>query len=305
MSTDRRKFLSQTTTAVGVIAASAALNQRLVAADDAAAEAEEKTGQRVNHSVCKWCYSGISLEDLCVAGKEFGLQSVELLQPADLATVQKHGLTCAITNGANVVAADGKKVGGIERGWNRPQYHDVLVPAFEKQISEAHNAGGKNVICFSGNREAMDDEDGMKNCADGIRRLMPHCEKLGMTLSMELLNSKVDHADYMCDHTQWGVGLCELVGSDHFKLLYDIYHMQIMEGDVIATIKKHHQHISHFHTGGVPGRHEIDETQELYYPAIVRAILETGYSGFIGQEFVPAREDKIGSLKQGVEICDV
>ena len=151
----------------------------------------------------------------------------------------------------------------------------------------------------------MDDEVGMQNCAAGIKRLMPLCEELGITLCMELLNSKRDHKDYMCDRTPWGVELCQQVGSDHFKLLYDIYHMQIMEGDVIATIREYHPFIGHYHTGGVPGRGEIDETQELNYPAIVRAIMETGYDGFIGQEFIPRRPDKIASLKQGVTICDV
>lgn len=302
---DRRRFLKQTSAAAAVVTVAASLENRLGAADLAAWDAAQETGQRVNHSVCKWCYKGISLEDLCAAGKKFGLQSVELLQPSDMEVLKKHGMTCAIATAAKAKAADGKNVGGIPNGWNRKPYHDVLVDAFEKQIKDAHKVGIKNVICFSGNRGGMDDEEGMKNCAEGLKRMMPLCEKLGMTLTMELLNSKVNHKDYMCDHTEWGVGLCEMIGSDNFKLLYDIYHMQIMEGDVIATIKKHHKHISHYHTGGVPGRGEIDETQELYYPAIIKAILETGYSGFIGQEFIPKREDKIASLKQGVTICDV
>ena len=151
----------------------------------------------------------------------------------------------------------------------------------------------------------MDDEQGIKNCSIGLKRLLPLAEKLGVTLSMELLNSKVNHKDYQCDHTKWGVALCEEIGSDNFKLLYDIYHMQIMDGDVIATIREYHPYISHYHTGGVPGRHEIDDTQELYYPAIMKAIVDTGYKGWVAQEFIPAREDKIASLKQGVEICDV
>jgi len=301
----RRGFLKKTSATMAVAAMAASMETRLAAEATASASAEQETGSKVNHSVCKWCYNGISLEDLCVAGKEFGLQSIELLQPSDFEVLKKHDMTCAIVTAATAKAADGKKVGGIPLGWNRPQYHDVLVEAFEKQIKDTNNVGGKNVICFSGNRDGMDDEEGMKNCAEGIKRLMPVCEKLGITLTMELLNSKVNHADYMCDHTEWGVGLCELVGSDNFKLLYDIYHMQIMEGDVISTIQKHHKHISHYHTGGVPGRNEIDETQELNYPAIIKAILETGYTGFIGQEFIPKRDDKIGSLKQGVEICSV
>jgi hydroxypyruvate isomerase len=302
---NRRRFLKTCSATAAVAAVGASLENRLVAADLAAQDAEKETGKRVNHSVCKWCYKGISLDDLCKAGKQFGLQSVELLQPSDMEVLKKYDMTCAIATSATAKAADGKKVGGIPNSWNRKQYHDVLVEAFEKQLNDAHNVGIKNVICFSGNRGGMDDEEGMKNCAEGLKRLMPLCEKLGLTLTMELLNSKVNHADYMCDHTEWGVGLCELVGSDNFKLLYDIYHMQIMEGDVIATINKHNKYISHYHTGGVPGRAEIDDTQELNYPAIIKAILATGYTGFIGQEFIPKRDDKIASLKQGVTICDV
>lgn len=280
----------------------ASLGTRLEAGN---APLDPATGKKINHSVCKWCYGSIPLEDLCVAGKEFGLQSVEIIGPSDIPVVQKHGMTCAMVSNAVVQAADGNHVGGIDRGWNETQYHDVLVEAYEARVKDAHNLGVKNVICFSGNRRGMDDEQGMKNCAEGMERLMPLCEELGVTLSMELLNSKRDHRDYMCDQTKWGVELCKLVGSDNFKLLYDIYHMQIMEGDVIATIRENHSWISHYHTGGVPGRNEIDESQELHYPAIVRAIIETGYQGFIGQEFIPRRSDKIASLRQGVEICDV
>ena len=301
LSYSRRKFLSRTgqTATAGTIAAIAtSLGQRLEAEENA-------TAGRVNHSVCKWCYRGISLEDLCVAGKEFGLQSVELLQPNEIGIVKKHGMTCAMMSNPTATTADGKRVGGIGSAWNRLEHHDALVEAYEKHIPASVNLGVKNVICFSGNRAGMDDEQGLKNCAVGLKKIMPLAEKHGVTISMELLNSKVNHKDYMCDHTEWGVALCQEIGSENFKLLYDIYHMQIMEGDVIATIKKHHQHISHYHTGGVPGRNEIDETQELYYPAIANAIVETGYKGFVGQEFIPKRDDKIASLRQGVEICTV
>lgn len=301
----RRRFLTKTSSAVAGTALIARMENRFATANSLTQEAETETKKSVNHSVCKWCYGGVSLEDLCVAGKDFGLQSVELLQPSDMEVLKKHGMTCAIATNAKAKASDGNEVGGISKAWNRLEYHEPLVEAYKKQITDAHIAGIKNVICFSGNRDGMDDEQGMKNCAVGIKKLMPLCEKLGMTLTMELLNSKVSHKDYMCDRTHWGVGLCNLVGSENFKLLYDIFHMQIMEGDVISTIRKNHQFISHYHTGGVPGRNEIDESQELYYPAIVRAILETGYEGFIGQEFIPKRKDKIASLKQGVTICDV
>jgi len=166
-------------------------------------------------------------------------------------------------------------------------------------------AGFKSIICFSGNREGMSEEEGIKNCAKGLKQIVPIANKHGVKIVMELLNSKVNHEDYMCDNSIWGVKLCDAVGADEFKLLYDIYHMQIMEGDVIATIRKNQDYYSHYHTGGVPGRHEIDKTQELYYPAIMEAIVETGYTGYVAQEFIPAGPDPLTSLKQGVHICDV
>ena len=297
----RRRFLADSGrwAATGAVAAAAVSLQQRLHAEDVVA------GGRVNHSVCKWCYPKISLDDLCAAGKEFGLQSVELLQPADIPTVRKYGMTCAMMSNPKAVGPKGRSIGGIGRAWNRVEHHDALVEAYEKHLKDSLNVGIKNVICFSGNRGGMDDEVGLKNCAKGLRRIMPLAEKLGLTVSMELLNSRVNHKDYMCDHTEWGVALCKAIGSDNFKLLYDIYHMQIMEGDVIATINRHHEHISHYHTGGVPGRNEIDETQELNYPAIAKAIVDTGYKGFVGQEFQPKRPDKIASLRQGVEICTV
>jgi len=250
----------------------------------------------VNHSVCRWCYDKIPLEDLCRASKEMGIESVELQGPKEWPTIQKHGLSCAMANGAGF---------GIERGWNRPELHKELIESYSDVIPKAANAGLVNLICFSGNRGGLPDEQGIKNCAAGLKKLMPVAEKHKVNVVMELLNSKVNHKDYQCDHTEWGVALCNAVGSERFKLLYDIYHMQIMEGDVIATIKKHHQYIVHYHTGGVPGRHEIDDSQELYYPAVMKAILETGFKGHVAQEFIPARQDALSSLKQGVDICDV
>jgi hydroxypyruvate isomerase len=166
-------------------------------------------------------------------------------------------------------------------------------------------AGYTNLICFSGNKRGKDDETGLSNCVEGLKKILPLAEKHKVVLVMELLNSKVDHKDYQCDRTAWGVELCKRIGSPNFKLLYDIYHMQIDEGDVIRTIKANHQYIAHYHTGGVPGRNEIDTTQELYYPAIMDAILKTGFSGFVAQEFIPSWPDKISALKKGVEICDV
>ncbi|MGI8633887.1 MAG: hydroxypyruvate isomerase family protein [Segetibacter sp.] len=250
----------------------------------------------VNHSVCKWCYPKISLDDLCKSAKDIGISSIELQGPEEWPTIKKYGLTCAMPWGA------GK---GIENGWNNPALHDELLASFEDVIPKAANAGLDKIITFSGNRKGLSDEQGLENCAKGLKRLMKTAEKYNVTVSMELLNSKVNHKDYQCDHTKWGVELAKMIGSEKFKLLYDIYHMQIMEGDVIATIKQYHPYISHYHTGGVPGRGEIDESQELYYPAIVKAILDTGYKGHIAQEFVPKRPDVLASLKQSVQICDI
>jgi len=260
---------------------------------------------RINHSVCKWCYDDIPLEDLCLAAREIGIQSIELLMPDELPVLQKHGLVCAMVSFPTGTAPDGVKVGCIENAFNRIEHHDTLVSIYEPHLKAAAAAGAGQVICFSGNRAGMSDEEGIENCAAGLKRLLPLAEKLGITLVMELLNSKVNHPDYMCDRTAWGVALCKKIGSANFKLLYDIYHMQIMEGDVIATIRANHEFISHYHTGGVPGRNEIDETQELFYPAIMRTIADTGYQGYVGQEFTPRRPDKLASLKQGVQICNV
>lgn len=251
---------------------------------------------KIKHSVCKWCYGDIPLDEFCRAAKEIGLQSVELLGPEDWPTLKKHGLTCAMPNGAEI---------GLTKGFNDPQYHDELVKRYKDIIPRVAGAGFDKIICFSGNRNGMDDETGLENCTKGVKRLISTAEKHNITVCMELLNSKVDHHDYQCDHTDWGVELCKRVGSDRFKLLYDIYHMQIMEGDVIRTIRDNHQFIAHYHTGGVPGRHEIDETQELYYPAIMEAIVETGFKGFVAQEFIPSWDDQLAALEQGVKICDV
>ncbi|GAB3554466.1 hydroxypyruvate isomerase family protein [Spirosoma fluminis] len=250
---------------------------------------------RINHSVCRWCYSKIPLEDLCKAAKDIGIKSIELTGPDEWPVLKKYGLTSALPQGA------GK---GINDGFNDPKFHDELVASYEAIFPKLKEAGLTSVICFSGNRRGMSDEQGLENCAKGLKRLMPSAEKYGITMIMELLNSKVDHKDYMCDHTAWGVDLCKRVGSENFKLLYDIYHMQIMEGDIIRTIRAHNKYIGHYHTGGNPGRNEIDETQELNYPAIMKAIVDTGFKGYVSQEFIPKR-DPLTSLKEAVLLCDV
>ncbi|MBX2895163.1 MAG: TIM barrel protein [Cyclobacteriaceae bacterium] len=256
----------------------------------------ETLNNKINHSVCQWCYNSIPLEDLAKAAKEIGLKSIELLGADQWAVVQKHGLTCAMAYATDV---------GLNKGFNDPSLHEKLLKDYSISIPKAAAAGLKSVICFSGNANGLSAEQGIENCAKGLAPIMKIAEQHNILVQMELLNSKVDHKDYQCDHTAWGVALAEKLGSPNFKLLYDIYHMQIMEGDVIATIRKHHKYIGHYHTGGVPGRNEIDDTQELYYPAIMKAIVETGYTGFVGQEFIPKRPDKLASLKQGVGICDV
>ena len=286
----RRSALGRVAGAAAFLSATtASLAERLAAAD-------VQLKGRVRHSVCKWCYPKVSLDDLCREGKAFGLSSVELLEVKDFETLKKHDMVCAMVSGVP---------GGITTGLNRLENHDRIAAFFEATAPKVAAAGFQNIICFSGNRAGMSDEQGLEHCAIGLKRIASICEKYKVVAVMELLNSKVNHPDYMCDHTMWGVELCKRVGSEHFKLLYDIYHMQIMEGDMIATIQKFHPFIAHYHTGGVPGRHEIDETQEINYSAVMRAIVDTGFKGHVAQEFVPARPDVLASLKQGVTICDV
>ncbi|MCH8333813.1 TIM barrel protein [Candidatus Sumerlaeota bacterium] len=265
-----------------------------LAARPGAAQEKAKLKGTVHHSVCKWCYRNMSLEELCRESAAIGLESVELLGPEQWPTLKRFGLTCAMANGPS----------GITRGWNQSEDHDSLVEKARTLLPQVAEAGIPNMIVFSGNRRALSDEEGLNNCAAGLKRITPLAQELGVTVCMELLNSKVDHKDYQCDHTDWGVELVRRVASPRFKLLYDIYHMQIMEGDVIRTIRDNREHIAHFHTGGVPGRNEIDQTQELNYRAIARAITEDGYDGYIAQEFIPKR-DPMTSLGEAVRICDV
>jgi hydroxypyruvate isomerase len=289
----RRGAFKKMAAATAIAIAGKGLVDRLSAAETIL---DDSLKGKINHSVCRWCYSAIPLDDLCKAAKKIGLTSIELVGPEEWPVLKKYGLTSALPWGAGM---------GIEKGFNDPQYHEALIKSYEEVIPKVAAAGYKQIICFSGNRNGLSDEQGIKNCTAGLKRLMPVAEKYKVTMVMELLNSKVNHKDYQCDHTAWGASLADNIGSEYFKLLYDIYHMQIMEGDVIATIKKYKNYISHYHTGGVPGRNEIDDTQELNYPAIMKAIVETGYKGYVAQEFIPKRPDKLASLKQGVQICDV
>lgn len=256
----------------------------------------EIDGKKLSQSVCRWCYGRIPLPKLAEAAKSAGYASIELLNPPQVGEIKPFGLTCAVLNGGPSIS--------ITNCLNRTENHDRIEKDLKAAIDFAAAEKIPNVICFSGNRKGMPDDVGLRNCAMGLKRVVGNAEQRGVTVIMEMLNSKKDHKDYMGDRTQWGVDLCKLVDSPRFRLLYDIYHMQIMEGDVIATIQKHHEFIAHYHTGGVPGRAEIDDTQELNYPAIVRAIQKTGYTGFIGQEFIPKR-DALVSMAEGFKICDV
>jgi hydroxypyruvate isomerase len=258
-------------------------------------------------SVCKWCFKDISLDKLAAGAKEMGLESIELLNPGeDFATLKKYGLTCAMVSYPSGKTPQGVTVGGIRKAFNRLEHHDTLVESYEKCIGQVADAGFTNLICFSGDREKMDDQQGLENCAIGLKRILPLAEKRGVTITMELLNSKVNHKDYMCDHTAWGVELVKRLSSERFKLLYDIYHMQIMEGDVIRTIQENHKYFSHYHTAGNPGRNEFEpqDLQELNYVPIMRAIKGTGFKGFVGQEFLPKR-DPLVSLREAVKLCAV
>ena len=255
----------------------------------------KKLKGNINHSVSRWCFGDIPLESFLIQLKEFGIQAIDLVGPDDWYLLQKHQIDCSMCNGAEL---------SLTEGWNDPQYHDELIERYLEMIPKVAENGYKNLICFSGNRRDIDDETGLKNCIEGLSKIIPTAEKHGVVIQMELFNQQ-DHPDYMCDSSDWGVALCKAIGSDHFKLLYDIYHMQIQEGNIIDTIRKQHQYFGHYHTAGVPGRAEIDHTQELNYTAIAKAIHETGFDGYLAQEFVPKAEDKMTSLQEAILICDV
>ncbi len=250
----------------------------------------------INHSVCRWCFSDIDLDTLCRESRAMGITGIDLVGPAEWPVLKKHGLASTMCNGAEINLVD---------GWNDPKFHEQLIKNYTEMIPKVAAAGYKNLICFSGNRRGKDNETGWNNCVEGLKKIIGLAEKHNVVLVMELLNSKVDHADYQADLTSWGVELAKRLGSENFKLLYDIYHMQIDEGDVINTIRKSHPYIAHYHTAGVPGRKEIEDMQELNYPAIMKAILATGFKGFVAQEFIPAKKDKLQSLRTAVKICDI
>jgi hydroxypyruvate isomerase len=287
--------------AIGAIAAAAVTGTALTATvsnaaatSDVAYKTTPGSAGRLKQSVSRWCYDRIALPDLCIAARDMGLAAIDLLDEKDWETPKQYGLACAMANG----------FGTIPRGFNRPDQHDELIAAGARMIPLAAKAGVPNIVCFSGNRAGLSDGEGIANCVAGFRRLTWLAEQHSVTLCLELLNSKVDHKDYQADHTAWGVEVVKGVASTRFKLLYDIYHMQIMEGDVVRTIRQHGAHIAHYHTGGVPGRNEIDDTQELNYRRVMQAIADSGFTGYVAHEFVPKREP-LASLKQAYDICNV
>jgi hydroxypyruvate isomerase len=293
MSTDPRINRRAALQAAGA-GALAALAAGRAAADKA--DDPVKPKGNLKQSICRWCYPLTKLEKLAEEAKKLGYQSIELLKPEEVKVIKPLGMTCAVLRCAN----------GIADGLNRKENHDKIEKQLRDDIDFAVAEGLPNVLTMSGNRKGMADDEGLANCAEGLKRVLKFAEEKKITILMEGLNSKVDHKDYMYDHTQWGIDLCKKVGSERFKLLYDIYHMQIMEGDVIRTIQKNKEYIGHYHTGGNPGRHEIDETQELNYTAIAKAIVATGFSGSLAQEFLPKRpSEAFASLAQAFKICDV
>jgi hydroxypyruvate isomerase len=251
-------------------------------------------GGRIKQSVARWCYAKYSLDDLAKEAARIGLKGIDLIEPADWPVVQKYGLVPAMVPGG----------GSIKDGWNRKENQAKLEEQFRDKIEKAAKAGAPNVIALSGNRMGMSDAEGMDNVVAGLNRIKSMAEDKGVTICLELLNSKVNHKDYMCDHTAWGVETIKRINSPRVKLLYDIYHMQIMEGDVIRTIKESIQYIGHFHTGGVPGRHELDLSQELNYRPVCQAIAESGFNGYVAHEFIPTR-DPIKSLEEAFRLCNV
>jgi len=254
---------------------------------------------RIKQSVCLWCYGGymkkakMDLDQFAAACAGMGLKSIELTHPGQWPTLQKHGLICAMTPSH-----------GIPKGFNRLENHEECLAKVRKSIDDTAACGFPNVICFSGNRAGMDDQEGLKNCVIGLKKIAPYAEQKKVTVCLEFLNSLM-HKDYMADHTRWCVEMVQQVGSPRVKVLYDIFHAGMMKEDILADIRQHHECWGHYHTGGVPGRNEIDSTQTLDYGPIMRAIAESGYSGYVGQEFIPKNADALESLRQAVAICDV
>ncbi|MBN1359992.1 MAG: TIM barrel protein [Sedimentisphaerales bacterium] len=287
----RRKLMRNTSLmAAGAVAAHLAGRT-----DAAASEAVERvaTKGRINQSVSRWCYGSWSLDQLCQISKQLGIKAIDLLDPADFATVKKHGLVCALANSHS-----------LTNGLADTRYQEGCIAKLREVIDATSDAGFPNVVAFPGNRRNIPDDVGIENTVAALKQVVGHAEQKKVTICLEYLNSKVNHRDYMFDNMAWGVEVCKRVGSERVKILYDIYHAQIMEGDIIRTLRDNEDYIGHYHTGGNPGRNEIDESQELYYPAIMRAIAETGFTGYVAHEFVP-KGDPLQALTYAARICDV
>jgi hydroxypyruvate isomerase len=253
---------------------------------------------RIQQSVVHWCFNPMSVDELARNAAKLGMKSVELVGPEHFGTLKKHGLSCAISGSH-----------GFAKGFAHKEEHEECLTKLRQSIDASAAAGFFSVITFSGFRRGLPTDVGMDNMVEGLKKIVGYAEKKKITLCLEMLNSRVDvtmkgHPDYFCDDIDRSVEICKRVGSERLKVLFDIYHVQIMHGDVITRIKQHHPYIGHYHTAGVPGRNEIDDTQEINYPPIMKVIAQTGYKGYVGQEFIPLR-DKVQSLSQSVQICDV
>jgi hydroxypyruvate isomerase len=298
----RRLLKSMAYTGAGVLTTApmlAGANGNNVGSGEVKMDSQSTLKGNINHSVSRWTYGDLSIEELCKVVKTLGFGAIDLVGPEDWPTLKRYGVNSSMCNGAEI---------SLEDGFIHPHLHDELEKRYLKHIDLVADAGYTNLICFSGNANGMSKQEGLANAVAGLQRILPHAEKRGVVIFMELFNSKIDHPDYMADSSQWGIALSKQLNSKHFSLLYDIYHMQINEGDIIRTIRDYHTYFGHYHTAGVPGRHEIDESQELNYPAIARAIKETGFSGYLAQEFIPTRKSKSGrvaSLLEAITICDV
>lgn len=289
---ERRKFIQKAGVAAVGLGSIPAAQARTLGQSE---QAFKKLKHNINHSVCQWCYSDMPLADFLDVLVDWGIPAIDLIGPADWPLLKEKGIHCSMCNGAEI---------SLTEGWNNPKYHETLIANYTKMIPLVAEAGYTNLICFSGNRDGMNDLVGLQHCVEGLKQIIPLAEKHGVVIQMELFN-QINHPDYMADNTLWAVELCRRLDTDNFKLLYDIYHMQIQEGDIIRTIQEYHQYFGHYHTAGVPGRHEIGDNQELYYPAIMKAIYETGFKGYVAQEFIPTAKKPLNSLKEAFRICDV
>jgi hydroxypyruvate isomerase len=290
----RRRALS----GLGLLAAGSLVGGPTLGAMDPRQNSRQVSASQVKQSVAYWTYGFMGLRRLCKVAKELGLGAIDLVGPEDWHILKEEGMECSMCYPSGTVS--------LTQGWNRTQYHSKLLEAFRDSLPYMAKAGYSNTICFSGNREGMAEEEGLDNCVLGLSKILPLAEKLGITLHLELFNSKIDHPDYMADRSAWGIELCKRLDSPNFKLLYDIYHMQIAEGDIIRTIRDNHAWIGHYHTAGVPGRGEIGQGQELNYSAIAKAIEETGFTGYLAHEFLSQQEEeaaKIHALREAIRIC--